>query len=203
MVDFCACAALERWWKENPEQEPGNCDNSLARTCTTINLGMKEQSIGCLAIISVLNVVAAAMATGKDAVQHFGLPSAVLAHAAPATPDRPPPGVVPVSLCSSGWFEWPVFTRVGHEQGFRQLAVSKPQKSVAPMMVSTGLVTQLFVKFSGFGNAPSICVLGFLGIFSACTSCWSCNYGEPSEVSEHLMPTLEQSCHVKNLDATL
>merc|ERR1719442_265546 len=68
-------AALEMAWQESPEKEPGNFGDPLGLNLNVYNTDMrsKELNNGRMAMISVLGIFAAEMATGKDAIQQFGL----------------------------------------------------------------------------------------------------------------------------------
>jgi len=70
---FLACAPLELWWRENPQKEPGNYGDPFGVNMYTEEMRMKELNNGRMAMISVLGIFAAEMATGKDAMQQFGL----------------------------------------------------------------------------------------------------------------------------------
>mmetsp|Transcript_31547 Transcript_31547/g.59241 ORF Transcript_31547/g.59241 Transcript_31547/m.59241 type:complete len:236 (-) Transcript_31547:157-864(-) len=69
---FCLCAPLELWWRENPEKEPGNYGDPFGVQMYNDEMRMKELNNGRMAMISVLGIFAAEMATGKDAIQQFG-----------------------------------------------------------------------------------------------------------------------------------
>ena len=181
---FLACAPLELWWRENPEREPGNYGDPFGVNMYTEEMRMKELNNGRMAMISVLGIFAAEMATGKDAMQQFGLPaiggarasasssssfagctSSRLAHqrvvrrAEAVIQEDAPPLFQPSEQFGAtepvGFFDPLGFTKVGDEKGFRKLRVSEIKHGRVAMMASIGLVAQHFVKFPFFENAPA------------------------------------------------
>merc|ERR1719222_1659892 len=103
-------------------------------------------------MISVLGIFAAEMATGKDAIEQFGLfaesrhttsgsinRSAFAGHTAggPLTAKRQLGAMAPV-----GFFDPLGFTSVGDEKGFRKLRASELKHGRVAMMASIGLVGQ-------------------------------------------------------------
>merc|ERR1711874_132351 len=65
----------EMAWQESPEKEPGNFGDPLGLNLNVYNTDMrsKELNNGRMAMISVLGIFAAELATGKDAIEQFGL----------------------------------------------------------------------------------------------------------------------------------
>ena len=178
----------------------------LAGTCTyNDNMRMKEPNIKCLAMISVLNVFAAAMATGKGAMQHDGLPAASGTYA----------------CCSS--FAEMTSSRVVAQQrvvvmakvheGGRPAGFQEGGCLQAPIWCSTddGLDRHAaFRELPDFQNAPSEGVMEFFGIFCAYALLeqWSLNLEQdPGNYSERLRceqykPTPGPSCRVRNFHLT-
>ena len=83
MAIFIACGFLELAWREDPtgEREPGNFGDPFNVQMYNDDMRMKELNNGRMAMISVLGIFAAEMATGKDAIQQFGFwASSILVH---------------------------------------------------------------------------------------------------------------------------
>ena len=182
---FLACAPLELWWRENPEKEPGNYGDPFGVNMYNDEMRMKELNNGRMAMISVLGIFAAEMATGKDAMQQFGLPAIggarasisssssfvgstssrvvaqqrVVRRAEAVIQEDAPPLFQPSEQFGAtqplGFFDPLGFTQVGDEKGFRKLRVSEIKHGRVAMMASIGLVAQHFVKFPFFENAPA------------------------------------------------
>merc|ERR1719188_2420793 len=67
------CAVLELAWRENASKEPGNFGDPFGVKMYTEEIRNKEINNGRFAMICVLGIFAAEVATGKDAIQQFGL----------------------------------------------------------------------------------------------------------------------------------
>ena len=182
---FLACAPLELWWRENPQKEPGNYGDPFGVNMYTEEMRMKELNNGRMAMISVLGIFAAEMATGKDAMQQFGLPAIggarasasssssfagstssrmaaqqrVVRRAEAVIQEDAPPLFQPSEQFGAGepfgFFDPLGFTKVGDEKGFRKLRVSEIKHGRVAMMASIGLVAQHFLKFPFFEKAPA------------------------------------------------
>ncbi|CAJ1406692.1 unnamed protein product [Effrenium voratum] len=74
---FLLCALLELAWREEPgsDREPGNYGDPFGVNMYNDEMRMKELNNGRMAMISVLGIFAAEMATGKDAIQHVMAPA--------------------------------------------------------------------------------------------------------------------------------
>ena len=74
---FLLSGLLELAWREDPalDREPGNYGDPFNVQMYNDEMRMKELNNGRMAMISVLGIFAAEMATGKDAMQQFGLPA--------------------------------------------------------------------------------------------------------------------------------
>merc|ERR1711948_228022 len=70
---FAACGLLELAWRETSEKEPGNFGDPFGVKIYTPEMREKELSNGRMAMISMLGIWAAELATGKDAIEQFGL----------------------------------------------------------------------------------------------------------------------------------
>eukprot|EP00438_Fugacium_kawagutii_P007942 Skav203724 [mRNA] locus=scaffold259:612078:614118:- [translate_table: standard] len=74
---FLVSGFLELAWREDPsgEKEPGNYGDPFNVQMYNDEMRMKELNNGRMAMISVLGIFAAECATGKDAIEQFGLPA--------------------------------------------------------------------------------------------------------------------------------
>jgi len=171
---FLLSAVLELAWREKEGAEPGNFGDPFGLNMYNEEMRMKEISNGRMAMISVLGIFAAEIATGKDAIQQFGL-SATAAAAEDVPP--PPPPFAPAAQIGAmeplGYFDPLGFTSVGDEEGFNKLRASELKHGRVAMMASIGLVGQHFIKFPGFEKTPAGLgalgtgegIFGFVGIF--------------------------------------
>ena len=69
---FVLSAFLELAWREDPSKEPGNFGDPFGINMYNEEMREKEISNGRMAMISVLGIFAAEIATGKDAIEQFG-----------------------------------------------------------------------------------------------------------------------------------
>lgn len=69
---FFAAGILELAWRENPDKEAGNYGNPFNVQMYTTEMRDKEINNGRMAMISMLGIFAAELATGKDAIEQFG-----------------------------------------------------------------------------------------------------------------------------------
>eukprot|EP00972_Heterocapsa_arctica_P090237 13311855-Heterocapsa_arctica.AAC.1 len=69
---FVLSAVLELAWREDASKEPGNFGDPFGLNMYNEEMRMKEINNGRMAMISVLGIFAAEIATGKDAIQQFG-----------------------------------------------------------------------------------------------------------------------------------
>jgi hypothetical protein len=67
-----SCSILELAWREDPSKEPGNFGDPFGVNMYDTEMRNKEISNGRFAMICVLAIFAAELATGKDAIQQFG-----------------------------------------------------------------------------------------------------------------------------------
>merc|ERR1719433_434008 len=70
---FAACGFLELAWREREGREPGNFGDPWGVRMYNEEMRLKEISNGRFAMICVLGIFAAELASGKDAIQQFGL----------------------------------------------------------------------------------------------------------------------------------
>merc|ERR1712137_1434142 len=68
-----ASAVLELAWIQDESKEPGNFGDPFGVNMYNEEMRNKEISNGRMAMISVLGIFAAELATGKDAIEQFGL----------------------------------------------------------------------------------------------------------------------------------
>merc|ERR1739848_24298 len=66
-------SVLELSWRQEDSREPGNYGNPFGIDMYNTEMRNKEISNGRMAMISVLGIFGAELATGKDAMQQFGL----------------------------------------------------------------------------------------------------------------------------------
>merc|ERR1719401_2057209 len=71
-VLFFATAFLELAWREEDGKEPGNFGDPFGVKMYNEEMRTKEISNGRFAMICVMGIFAAELATGKDAIQQFG-----------------------------------------------------------------------------------------------------------------------------------
>merc|ERR1719409_1650461 len=67
-----ACGVFELAWRQEKYREPGNYGNPFGVDMYTTEMRNKEISNGRMAMISVVGIFAAELATGRDAIQQFG-----------------------------------------------------------------------------------------------------------------------------------
>lgn len=69
---FLASGILELAWRQDPRREPGNFGDPFGVNMYTTEMREKEINNGRFAMICVFGILAADIATGKDAIQQFG-----------------------------------------------------------------------------------------------------------------------------------
>merc|ERR1712137_4206 len=69
---FVLSAFLELAWREDESKEPGNFGDPFGVNMYNQEFREKEISNGRMAMLSVLGIFAAEIATGKDAIEQFG-----------------------------------------------------------------------------------------------------------------------------------
>merc|ERR1719359_1817476 len=89
---FLVSGYFELAWRQEDWREAGNYGNPFGVDMYTTDMRNREISNGRFAMICVLGIFAAELATGKDAIQQFGLPAvAASAEGAVAMQEVPPP----------------------------------------------------------------------------------------------------------------
>jgi len=72
VVLFAASGVLELAWTDEKSREPGNFGDPFGVNMYNDDMRNKEINNGRMAMISVLGIFAAELATGKDAIEQFG-----------------------------------------------------------------------------------------------------------------------------------
>merc|ERR1719193_2551768 len=166
---------LEGAWREDAAREPGNFGDPMGLNMYSEEMRSKELNNGRMAMLSVLGIFAAEMATGKDAVEQLGLfavsgrsvqrgSKASFAgqtasgqngarsriRAAAAAVDEAPAPFNPAgqvgAMAPLGFFDPLGFAKVGDEAGFRQLRAAELKHGRVAMMASIGALVQHFVR---------------------------------------------------------
>merc|ERR1719193_2326553 len=167
---------LEGAWREDAAREPGNFGDPMGLNMYSEEMRSKELNNGRMAMLSVLGIFAAEMATGKDAVEQLGLfavsgrsvqrgskasfagqtargqhgARSRIRAAAAAAEEAPAPfnpaGQVG-AMAPLGFFDPLGFAKVGDEAGFRQLRAAELKHGRVAMMASIGALAQHFVRF--------------------------------------------------------
>eukprot|EP00971_Amphidinium_carterae_P211506 4196741-Amphidinium_carterae.1 len=123
----------------------------------------KEINNGRMAMISVLGIFAAELATGKNAIQQltlFAVAEATQDVAAVEMQSEQVPPPAPFDPAAQlgaveplGFFDPLGFTQVGDESGFNKLRAAEIKHGRVAMMASIGAIGQPFVKFPWFDGA--------------------------------------------------
>eukprot|EP00438_Fugacium_kawagutii_P004236 Skav233300 [mRNA] locus=scaffold3742:59725:60342:- [translate_table: standard] len=158
---FLVSGCLENVWREDTTRatEPGNFGDPFGLQMYTKDMRMKELNNGRMAMMSVLGIFAAEMASGKDAMQQFGLQaighgqlrssgntfagktSAPAGHSVVTRRAFQPSQQIGASE-PLGFFDPLEFTKVGDEQGFRKLRASEIKHGRFLLAVGCDLGTQ-------------------------------------------------------------
>merc|ERR1719311_1283444 len=142
-------------WTQDPSKEPGNFGDPLGLGQYDVDMRNKEINNGRMAMFSIIGILAAEGLTGKDAIQQFG--TALGATAAEAAPPPPPfdPATQPGAMAPLGYFDPLGFSKVGDEEGFKNLRAAEIKHGRVAMMAAVGAVAQHYVKFPGFEKVPA------------------------------------------------
>jgi len=70
---FAWAGVMEQTWRQDPNKEPGNFGDPFGLGMYDTDMRNREINNGRFAMICVAGILAAELATGKDAVQQFGL----------------------------------------------------------------------------------------------------------------------------------
>merc|ERR1719487_426807 len=124
---FVVSGALELFvWKEQPGKEAGNFGDPAGLNQYTEDMRMKEINNGRMAMISVLGIFGAELATGKDALTQFSFsPANELGAMAPL-----------------GYFDPLGFAKDADEAGFKNLRAAEIKHGRVAMMAAVGAVAQ-------------------------------------------------------------
>merc|ERR1712232_1176981 len=154
---FVITGALELLWKEQPGREAGNFGDPAGLNQYTEDMRMKEINNGRMAMISVLGIFGAELATGKDALTQFSaLPARSEASRVTmfAEAAAPPPVFKPSeqlgAMAPLGYFDPLGFAKEGDEAGFKNLRAAELKHGRVAMMAAVGAVAQSLFRFPGF-----------------------------------------------------
>ena len=127
---FVLSAALEQVWKEQPGKNAGDFGDPAGLNQYTEEMRLKELNNGRMAMISVLGIFGAELATGKDALTQFSaLPSRseasrVTMFAKPMAGFFQPANELG-AMAPLGYFDPLGFAKVGDEAGFKNLRAAE------------------------------------------------------------------------------
>jgi len=197
VVLFVASGILELAWRESPQKEPGNFGDPFGINMYTDDMRNKEINNGRMAMLSVLGIFAAELATGRDAIEQLGL--AALPRSASVGGRQAFAGSTAAAAATSrggalaafnaatevgavaplGYFDPLGFCKVEDEQSFRSLRTAELKHGRVAMMASIGALGQHFLRFPGFegpkGTFGALLsgegVLGFVVLFVASGIC--------------------------------
>merc|ERR1719386_595616 len=152
---FVLSGVLEQVWKEQPGKNAGDFGDPAGLNQYTEDMRMKELNNGRMAMISVLGIFGAELATGKDALTQFSaLPSrseasrvTMFAEAQAATFQ---PADQLGAMAPLGYFDPLGFAKVGDEAGFKNLRAAEIKHGRVAMMASVGAVAQSLFRFPGY-----------------------------------------------------
>merc|ERR1719265_2213515 len=153
-VIFLFSGALEQIWKEQPGKDAGNFGDPFGVNQYTEDMRMKEINNGRMAMISVLGIFGAELATGKDALTQFSaLPSRseasrVTMFAKPMAGFFQPANELG-AMAPLGYFDPLGFAKVGDEAGFKNLRAAELKHGRVAMMASVGALAQSLFRFPG------------------------------------------------------
>eukprot|EP00929_Paragymnodinium_shiwhaense_P101036 TRINITY_DN637_c0_g1_i5.p1 TRINITY_DN637_c0_g1~~TRINITY_DN637_c0_g1_i5.p1 ORF type:complete len:435 (+),score=113.76 TRINITY_DN637_c0_g1_i5:70-1374(+) len=155
---FVVSGVLEQVWKEQPGKEAGNFGDPVGLGQYTEDMRLKELSNGRMAMLSVLGIFAAELATGKDALLQFSAlprrseaasPVAMSAGGAEATFQ---PAQQLGAMAPLGYFDPLNFAKAGDEAGFKNLRAAEIKHGRVAMMAAVGAVAQSVFRIPGFEN---------------------------------------------------
>ena len=142
---------------------------------------LKEINNGRMAMLAAFGIVAAELATGKDAIQQCGLSAVAMdmgsrvsqgsafvggfaqgqaralgvVRRAEAVAAKFEPSKQLGAMQPLGYFDPLGFSKVGDESGFRNLRAAEIKHGRVAMMAAVGAVLQHYVKFPGFEGVPA------------------------------------------------
>merc|ERR1712232_421032 len=153
---FVLSGALEQVWTEQPGKNAGDFGDPAGLNQYTEEMRMKEINNGRMAMISVLGIFGAELATGKDALTQFSaLPTrseasrvTMFAEAEAKAPFQPADQLG--AMAPLGYFDPAGFAKVGDEAGFKNLRAAELKHGRVAMMAAVGAVAQSLFRFPGF-----------------------------------------------------
>ena len=129
---FVLSGALEQVWTEQPGKNAGDFGDPAGLNQYTEEMRMKEINNGRMAMISILGIFGAELATGKDALTQFSaLPARSEASRVTmfAEAAAPPPVFKPSeqlgAMAPLGYFDPLGFAKEGDEAGFKNLRAAE------------------------------------------------------------------------------
>eukprot|EP00929_Paragymnodinium_shiwhaense_P110718 TRINITY_DN7792_c0_g1_i1.p1 TRINITY_DN7792_c0_g1~~TRINITY_DN7792_c0_g1_i1.p1 ORF type:complete len:324 (-),score=105.16 TRINITY_DN7792_c0_g1_i1:492-1463(-) len=154
---FVVSGVLEQIWKEQPGKEAGNFGDPVGLNQYTEEMRIKEINNGRMAMVSVLGIFAAELATGKDALSQFSAvprrseaTSAVTMFAGAAGDAAFQPAAQLGAVAPLGYFDPLSFSKEGDEEGFKTLRSAELKHGRVSMMAAVGALVQHFVRLPGF-----------------------------------------------------
>merc|ERR1712232_134626 len=146
---FVITGALELLWKEQPGREAGNFGDPAGLNQYTEDMRMKEINNGRMAMISVLGIFGAELATGKDALTQFSaLPAPTEASRVTMFAFQPANEIG--AMAPLGYFDPLGLAKDVDEAGFKNLRAAEIKHGRVAMMAAVGAVAQSLFRFPGF-----------------------------------------------------
>merc|ERR1712232_278313 len=132
---FLVSGALELFvWTEQPGKEAGNFGDPAGLNQYTEDMRLKEINNGRMAMISILGICGAELATGKDALAQFAF-----------SPANEIGAMAPL-----GYFDPLGFAKDADEAGFKNLRAAEIKHGRVAMMAAVGAVAQSLFRLPGF-----------------------------------------------------
>merc|ERR1719482_320511 len=149
---FVLSGALEQVWTEQPGKNAGDFGDPAGLNQYTEEMRLKEINNGRMAMISILGIFGAELATGKDALMQFSaLPSRSEASRVTRFAETAAPTFQPAdqlgAMAPLGYFDPLGFVEVGDEAGFKNLRAAEIKHGRVAMMASVGAVAQSLFRF--------------------------------------------------------
>merc|ERR1712232_149961 len=154
---FVLSGVLEQVWTEQPGKNAGDFGDPAGLNQYTEEMRMKEINNGRMAMISVLGIFGAELATGKDALTQFSaLPSRSEASRVTMFAEAQAGTFQPAdqlgAMAPLGYFDPLGFAKVGDEAGFKNLRAAELKHGRVAMMAAVGAVAQGLFRFPGLEN---------------------------------------------------
>merc|ERR1712125_246009 len=146
---FLVSGALELFvWTEQPGNEAGNFGDPAGLNQYTEDMRLKEINNGRMAMISVMGIFGAELATGKDALTQFSaLPAGPEASRVTMFAFQPANEIG--AMAPLGYFDPLGFAKEGDEAGFKNLRAAELKHGRVAMMASVGALAQSVFRFPG------------------------------------------------------